>query len=120
MAKTLDYTTDRIQTFITSWGQLAPDVEFSGMTLAQFELATAAPQAKRKEIGPLLALLSAKRQERDIADQEALALVERVLNSIRGHVDFGPNSGLYSSLGYVTKATRKSGLVRKKLKPAAV
>lgn len=114
MARTLDFTTDRIQTFITSWEQLAPDAVFAGMTLAEFQQATAAPQAKRAEIGRVLATLTAKRQERDLADEEALAVVELVLNSVLGHLDYGPNSGLYSSLGYVTKAARKSGLVRKK------
>lgn len=119
MATSLDYATDRIVSFITSWGELAPDVEFAGMTLAEFEAATAPPKAKRKEIGELLALLAAKRQERDLADEEALKLVNMVLNSIKADLRFGDNSGLYRSLGYVTKSDRKTGLVRKKRKPAA-
>lgn len=59
----------------------------------------------------MLAALTAKRQERDAVDEEALAVVDLVLNSVRGHLDFGPNSGLHSSLGYVTQT------VRKKLEP---
>ncbi len=45
--------------------------------------------------------------ERDLADEAQSELFVSVSNSIRGNPNFGLNSPLYRSLGFVPKAERK-------------
>jgi hypothetical protein len=45
--------------------------------------------------------------------------VDLVINSIKGSPQHGSDSALYCSLGYVPQSERKTGMTRRKGKPAA-
>ncbi len=94
--------------------EFAPDTAFGGIKLADLEPIVAVCQQDRDEIvnhdnagrGLLL--------KRDTDDEAALAKRELIVNGVIGDPDFGPDSALYDSLGFVRKSDRKSGLTRKK------
>ncbi len=110
-----------IETFlndvIAAWSELAPDAEFAGLTLAQFEAKVKPSYDARTEISTLATQLKAARQSRKNADglsnQDALNIV----NGVRSAPGFGENSALYRAMGYIPKNDRKSGLVRPDTNP---
>jgi hypothetical protein len=104
---------ERIQTFRAAWRELAPDSTFAGMTLAEFEVASAPPMVLREEIVVLETQLDGKKTEKSIADLAANELLALVVNSVRGTPGFGQDSALYRAFGYVRKSERKSGLTRR-------
>ena len=109
----------RIQKFRAAWRELALDSTFAGMTFVEFEAASAAPITLRAEIEALEKQLEGTKTERANADLAANALLELVVNSVRGTPGFGSNSALYRACGYVRKSERKSGLTRKPADAAA-
>ncbi len=115
MAKTNRYTADRITVFRTAWKELAPQESFAGMTLAGFEAATALPITLRDQILALEKQLEGRKAERMTADTAANALLDLMVNSVRGTPLHGPDSSLYRALGYIRKSERRSGLTRKGL-----
>jgi hypothetical protein len=104
---------DRIRTFRAAWRELAPDGTFAGMTLAEFEAASAGPLNLRAEIAVLETQWEGKKTETSIADATVNELLNLVVNSVRGTPGFGADCALYKALGYVRKSERKSGLTRK-------
>jgi len=110
---------DKISRTVAAWEEHAGDSSFAGMTLAQFKTKVKASLDVRTKIASLRLQLEAAiktRQEDDDASWEACA---KVVNAVRGDVEFGEDSALYKALGYVPKSERKSGLARKELKKAA-
>jgi hypothetical protein len=108
---------DRIQTFRAAWRELAPAAEFAGMTLAEFEVAVAAPLTLRDEILALEKQLEGKKTAKADADLAANEVLNLLVNSVRGTPGFGRDSALYRAFGYVRKSEQKSGLIRG-VKPA--
>ena len=115
MAKTNRYTANRITVFRTAWKELAPQESFAGMTLAGFEAATALPITLRDQILALEKQVEGRKTERTKADTAANALLDLMVNSVRGTPQHGPDSSLYRALGYIRKSERRSGLTRKGL-----
>jgi hypothetical protein len=113
MAKTNRYIADRITVFRTAWKELAPQESFAGMTLAGFEAGTALPITLRDQILGLEKQLEGRKAERMTADTAANALLDLMVNSVRGTPQHGPDSSLYRALGYIRKSERRSGLTRK-------
>ena len=105
--------TDRITTFRAAWREIAPSTSFAQLTLAQFEAATDTALTVRQEIDALERQLVAKKVDRDLADQAANDLMDRVVNSVRGTPGYGADCSLYRAMGYVRKSERRSGLTRK-------
>ncbi len=120
MAKINPYIADRITLFRTAWKELAPRESFGGMTLADFETATALPLALRDQILALEKQLVGRKTDRTKADTAANAVLDLVVNSVRGTQLYGPDSSLYRALGYVRKSERRSGLTRKGLQKSPV
>ena len=113
MARTLDDVADRIATFTAAWKQAAPNAVLGGMTYNEFIAAVEPSKTCRKDIVDLMAVLSAKRSDRKTADITSMQLMDRVVNTVRGTPEFGPDSGFYRSLGYVTQSERKTGKTHK-------
>ena len=110
---------DKISLFRTSWREAAEEASFAGLTLAQFETATADSLTVRSEIEVLKLQLKAKRTERSNIDLVTQDVLELVVNSVRGTADFGVNSPLYRNLGYTRKMDRGTGKTNKSLTPVA-
>jgi hypothetical protein len=103
----------RMEQMVNAWKTLAPNKQFGGMTLEQFE-AFAAP------VRTAVALIE------DLDDQKTRALNERdnalelffekaqlYINGVLADPTEGQDSSLYEASGYVRKSERKSGLTTK-------
>jgi hypothetical protein len=104
---------DKIELFRASWREIALESSFAGMTLAQFEAATADSLTVRSEIEALKLQLKAKRTERANIDLITQDVLELVVNSVRGTAGFGMNSPMYRNLGYRSKLEQKTGKTNK-------
>lgn len=107
------HVVERVKAFRSAWAELAPSQSFGGLTLAQFMAATEGVLALRDEVDTARNLLLGKRVQRKDADEAANALMELVVNSVRGTPGFGSDSALYRAMGYTATSDRQSGLTRK-------
>jgi hypothetical protein len=89
-----------------------PDVEFGGYKKADLDADLAEGAALDMEIAQEEAALKAKKDRRDNKYKDADAKRVKIGRGIAGHKDFGENSELYGSCGFVRKDDRKSGLHR--------
>src|SRR6185312_13722379 len=110
MAKAPKVYKSETQKIINAWETLAPDVVFAGMTLAQFKAKVQPSFDERETISTLRNDLLAALDRRDDADKVTSAACQKVIHSVKGHPDFGDDSGLYDAMGYVRKSARASGL----------
>lgn len=97
----------RREQIIASWREFAPDATFANLTLAQFEVESQKALDVRSRMAALQTQLKGLKIERDQADEAQAELFVSVCNSIRGNPEFGLNSPLYRSLGFVPKDERK-------------
>ena len=104
---------EKLHTLLNAWETLAPDKTFGGMTLDQFQAATAPALNSRARIDTLQDQLTAEINTRDDADATWLPISQQVVAGVLADSNFGPNSPLYEAMGYTRKSERKSGLTRK-------
>ena len=90
----------------------ATEVDFAGMSYAQFCSGVAPSFAKREHYEESLMTAAGQRQEIDNADLDTTEHVAHMRDAIRCHPDYGPNSALYVQCGYVADNQKKSGLTR--------
>jgi hypothetical protein len=105
--KTTTTVSQRREQIIASWREFAPDATFANLTLVQFEVESQKALDVRSRMAALQTQLKGIKIERDQADEAQAELFVSVSNSIRGNPDFGLNSPLYRSLGFVPKMERK-------------
>ena len=103
---------NHIEAVIAGWEEHAADTSLAGFTLAQFKLKVKPSLDKRAAIETLERQLDGLHVERDNADVESNAFANQVVNSTKGDPNFGENSALYASFGYIRKDDRKGGLTR--------
>ena len=105
---------NKLETMDAAWAAHGPDGVFAGLSLEQFRAATKPSRDERATIESLDRLRSGAFARRTMADIETQKTILQVVNSVRGNPEFGEDSDLYRSMGYVTKEERKSGLTRKR------
>ena len=105
-------TGDHFNAVVGGWTEHAPDATFSGLTLAQFKAKVKPSLDARAEIETLNRQLDGFRVDRDNADVVSEEITANVVNSAKGDANYGENSALYASFGYIRKDDRKSGLTR--------
>lgn len=101
-----------------AWVEGAPNVEFNGITQAEFAADIASAAAADARVADREAQL---KMERDVRDDIYARINEKRSNvgkGVAGSADFGDNSPLYGAMGFVRKSDRASGLTRKSNKPA--
>ena len=103
---------DHINSVIAGWEEHAADATFAGLTLAQFKAKAKPSLDARVTIDDLDLKLAGARVDRDNADVTSDEIANNVVNSVKGDPNFGENSALYASFGYIRKDDRKSGLTR--------
>jgi len=108
----------KISQVITAWETLRPEKTFAGLTLAQFKAALQPSLDTRANIEALEDQIAATQTLRDNADEESIAVIQRVVHAVQSDPEEGNDGAFYEALGYVRKSERKSGLSRGK-KPAA-
>jgi hypothetical protein len=113
-------TAERIGIFTAAWREIAPEGNFAGMTLAEFETKTVALAQSVQRLQALDAQYAAELKTRDEADAAAREVMRIVANSVRGDPAYGEDSALYRAMGFVPMSERQSGLTRRATKtPAA-
>ena len=105
-------TGDLIESILAGWEEQAANATFAGKTLPQFKQAVKPSLDARATIKDLTQQTDDARVDRDNADPVSAELVQLVVNSIKGDPNYGENSALYATIGYVRKDDRKSGLTR--------
>ena len=108
---------ERLERFLSAWRTLAPDKSFGGMTLAQFEAATAPSKQTRAELEELEDKKTSAIARRDTADENTATKMQLVVNGVRADPTEGPDSALYAAFGYTPNSARKTGLTRKSKAP---
>jgi len=104
---------DDTNTIINAWSTLAPAASFGGMTLAQYKTKVQPSFDARTTIDGLNAQLTAAMDTRDDADAVTTATNQKVINGVKGDPNYGDDSNLYETMGYVRKSERASGLTKK-------
>ena len=107
-------TMEKLIEVLNAWKEIAPDEIFGGMTLAQFETEINKSMQARVDITDIENQLTNRKKQRDLIDQANWEKMQLVVDSVKGNPNYGKNSGLYQTMGYVTNDERKSGLTRKK------
>ncbi len=105
---------ERLERTTNAWRTLTPDKAFGGMTLAQFEAATAPSKTTRALIAELQDKLVQAMADRDAADDATADKIQLVVNGVRADPTEGADSALYAALGYTRDSERKTGLTRKR------
>jgi hypothetical protein len=98
---------DRIQKVLRAWEYFAPDSVFYGYTLGQFKAAVRPSIATREEIRDLQRCLRTAIHSRNIADKEAMRLLDDVVNAVKGDPKHGEDGALFAAMGYVRKSARR-------------
>ncbi len=100
--------------FIAAWREHAPEATFAGSTLAQFEAETLEPITVRLLMVDAKAHVAGLIRDRARADAAMSLKLLMVSKAVQGDMAYGPDSNLYTAMGFVASSVRKSGLVRKK------
>ena len=87
--------------------------DFSGMSLRQFQDAVKPSFDARESISTKEDEMTALINQRNDADEASLQKCSQVVSAVKGDPNFGEDSDLYETMGYVRKSERKSGLTRK-------
>ncbi|MDQ3820663.1 MAG: hypothetical protein M3362_23680 [Acidobacteriota bacterium] len=103
----------RIRRILTAWETLAPEKTFGGMTLAQFKAAVQPSFDARRTLESLEDQSKQAIADCEAADGVSLKKSQQVVNGVRADPDFGPDSALYESFGYIPDRDRASGLTHK-------
>lgn len=103
---------DHLKKLIDGWEENAPEATIASLTLAQFKAKVKASLDARAQIADLRLKFIIARTDRGNADLASVEIASNVVNSVKGDANFGENSALYASFGYIRKADRKSGLKR--------
>ena len=105
---------ERVLKILNAWLEGASTViEFKNTKRVDFEARIAQAQAIEDEIADLRTRLSLKEDKRDDIYAQLDDDAVDIRKGVEGHKDFGDDSPLYGSMGFVRKSERKTGLMRK-------
>ena len=97
----------------TAWEEGAPDVtEFRNTKKVEFDAAIAEGQASENRIAQLKAELSLEETKCDTIYTRINAYNVDIRKGVEGHKDYGDDSPLIGTMGFVRKSDRDSGLTR--------
>jgi hypothetical protein len=105
---------EKMRKMLNAWETLASKKSFGGMTLDQFQTATALPLDSRARLEVLQNQVAAETSTRDDEDEKWFAIAKRVIAGVAADPTEGTNSPLYEAMGRVRDSERKSGLTKKK------
>ncbi|MCD9187617.1 MAG: hypothetical protein LUM44_14455 [Pyrinomonadaceae bacterium] len=116
MAKTAKDRQKKYKQYQQALRNLAPDKTFGRITLAEFEAQIAKSEAPRADLERIDDEKKAAEAKIEFEDKITMKMCDKIKNGVVDDDDFGDDSALYESLGYVRKSERKSGLTRKNKK----
>ena len=88
----------------------AEAIKFAEMTLDEFKAKVKPSLDCREEIASLRRQLEVAIKKRQECDAASTDICTKVVNAVRGDIEYGEDSALYKALGYVPKSERNSGL----------
>jgi hypothetical protein len=103
----------RITTVMQAWENMRPHKSFAGMTLDEYKRLVQPSLDSRARIAALEAQLAAERATRDAADRVSMPATRRVVDSVIGDREEGPDGAVYSAMGFVRESENRRGLVRR-------
>jgi hypothetical protein len=95
-----------------AWEEHPEDAKFAEMTLDEFKAKVKPSLDCREKIASLRRQLVAAIKKRQECDAASIEVCAKVVNAVRGDIEYGEDSALFKALGYVPKSERKSGLRR--------
>jgi hypothetical protein len=107
---------ERLEKIENALKQQAPAGKFGAIGSSDFSVQVQKSRDARAAIIDLENQLRAANNSRDVVDTENLRQAQLVVNGVIGDPEFGPDSSLYETMGFIRKSERKSGLTRKKQK----
>ena len=105
---------EKVEQILRGWEATAPEQSFGDMTLEQFKQALQPYFAAKSGFVTINTQWESSQQARVDTFPKALELATGIAASVKGHPKYGANSALYATMGYTTKATRSSGLTRRR------
>lgn len=99
---------------LNAWKALAADKTFGRITLEQLETQVAKSNATRERLATLEDEIKQQQANRATEDAITLQMCSVLVKNVVADSDFGDDSALYETMGYIRKSNRKSGLTRKK------
>jgi len=105
---------DKVEQILRAWETTAPEQSFADMSLEQFKQALQPYFAAKAAFVTICTQWDSVQQVRVETYPKALELATGIAASVKGHPRYGANSALYATMGYTTKATRSSGLTRRR------
>ena len=97
-----------------AWRQGASGVKFMSISQSSFQTEIDAAATEDQEIADLEAMIKMKKVARDAKYAALNKESVKVREGVEGDSNFGPDSPLYSAMGFIIESLRKSGLTRKK------
>ncbi len=94
------------------WEEGAPSAKFRKITLDQFKAKRQEIATEEGEADDLETRLKLKLDRINDLYGELDDMIVEVGEGVRGHDDYGSDSPLYGSMGFIRKSQRKSGLTR--------
>jgi hypothetical protein len=98
------------------WKEQAPDAEFAGKSLADFEAALAALKQANEDVKIRSEARSAALRVRDQKLESLTPLTRCIVKGVQAHPEYGEDSALYRAMGFVPISERTSGLTRRSTK----
>ena len=108
---------ERLEKIDNALKQQAPAAKFGAINTPDYSLQVQKSKDARAVIIDLENQLKTANNNRDNIDNEGLRQAQLIVNGVIGDPDFGPDSSLYETMGFVRKSERKSGLTHKSNKP---
>ncbi len=102
----------RANRLLTAWRLYASSAEFAGMNADDLQAQVQSAQDVRQQIQRAEALLSGLRQQRDHDENALSRRVTEIVNSVRGHLDYGEDCSFYRAIGYVPTSEQRRGRPR--------
>ncbi|MBS1795261.1 MAG: hypothetical protein JSS81_15495 [Acidobacteria bacterium] len=99
---------------IVALRSLPPETRFKKLTAAEILEQLERSMASRRRLEDLDNELALESVVRENEDERSLDVLEEFVDGVIGHADYGRDSALYESLGFVRKSKRKSGLTRRR------
>lgn len=100
-----------------AWRQGAAGAKFMNISQGDFQTEIAAAATEDQEIADLETQIKMKKVERDAKYDVLNKKSVKVREGVEGDPNFGPDSALYSAMGFIIESLRRSGLTRKKTPP---
>jgi hypothetical protein len=106
--------TEKSSKLLHSWGEIAPETTFAGLSLEGFraivepatELRASIVKADQDRVANVIL--------RDATEKDLSETYLRIVNAIKATPEHGEDSPLYGSIGYKIRSARQSGLTRLK------